>query len=481
MESLKEKTARGLLWGGISNGLQQVLNLAFGLVIAQQLEPSDYGLVGMLAIFSAIAGTLQEGGFMSALNKREHASDEDYNSVFWFNIGVGIILYILLFSSAPFIARFYGEPQLVPLARYLFLGFVITSLNVVPRARLFRELRVKEHSLIIFTALLVSGCVGVGMAIHDFAYWGLATQTIVYSSVITVLTYWRTGWTPSLRFSPQPVREMLGFSSKLILTNLCNIVNQNLFSVILGRFYTKVEVGNFTQANKWNYMGHVTLTNMLWGVAQPVFARTDDDSGRQLAVFRKLLRFTAFLSFPALFGLSLVAQELILLTIGTKWLGAASILSLLCIWGAFVPIQSNFSNLLIARGQSSVYLWCTVGLVLCSLGAAIGMRSFGMEWMLRAFVGINIGWTLVWYWFVRRLIALSVVHLLRDMAPYFLLSATLCLGTYFLTRELDSLWLALIAKVCIVASCYLLVLWLSGSVILKESVAFLFRKKQNQT
>ena len=476
MENLKEKAAHGLLWSGIANGLQQVLNLVFGIIIARKLGPSEYGLVGMLTVFSAIAGTLQEGGFISALNKRETVTRDDYNSVFWFNTLVSVTLYAVLFLCAPLIARFYGEPELVPLARYLFLGFVITSLNIVPRAYMFRELRVKENSLIILAAQFVSGCAGVAVAWNGFAYWGIASQTIIYVAVITLLCYWRTGWRPSPNFSFGPVREMLGFSSNLIATNVCTTLNQHLFSVLLGRYYTKVEVGNFSQANKWNYMGHVTLTNMLWNVAQPVFARTDTEPERQRAVFRKLLRFTAFLAFPAMFGLSLISKELIVLAIGDKWIGAAAVMQLLCFWGAFVPVQGNFSNLLIARGQSGTYLWCTVALVVCVLCAAVGMHPYGMTSMLRAFVFINVGWTFVWHWFVRKEIGLSLTDMLRDIAPYLLLSAALCSAAHFLTAGISNLWLTLALKVTGVTAAYTLVLWLSGSVILRESASFIFKR-----
>lgn len=473
MENLKEKTAKGLLWGGIANGLQQVLNLVFGIVVAKILDPSDYGLVGMLTIFSSIAGALQEGGFISALSARKNVSHEDYNSVFWFNVLVSLSLYVLLFCLAPFIAAFFGEPELIPLSRYLFLGFVITSFNIAPRAYLFRNLKVKENSLIILCALFVSGCVGIVMALLGMAHWGIATQTIVYVSVITVLCYWRTGWRPSWHVSFRPVREMLGFSSKLILTSLCNIFNQNLFTVLLGRFYTKVEVGNFSQANKWNYMGHVTLTNMLWGVAQPVFSKVDDDPSRQLAVFRKLLRFTAMIAFPAMFGLSLISHEFIVLAIGEKWVGAATIMHMLCVWGAFVPIQSNFYNLLIARGQSGTYLWCTVSLVLTVFIAAVAMRPWGMTWMMRVFVSINIGWLFVWHWFVHRLVGLRLDDMLRDIMPYMLLAAALCLTAAWLTSGITNLWLSLALKVLGVATAYCLVLWCSGSIIFREGLQYI--------
>ncbi|MBO7418746.1 MAG: lipopolysaccharide biosynthesis protein [Bacteroidaceae bacterium] len=480
METLKEKTAKGLLWGGVSNGIQQLLNLAFGIFLARLLTQADYGMVGLLTVFSSIASALQEGGFISALNRKKEVRPEDYNAVFWFNATCSVAIYAVLYMVAPFIADFYNEPQLTPLARYLFLGFVISSLNIVPRAMMFRNLMVKESNLITLIALTVSGIVGVTMAANGFAYWGIATQTIVFVSMITLLSYAYTRWHPSLHFSIQPIRDMIGFSSKLVVTNVFTIINQNLFANLIGKFYSVSEVGNFSQANKWNQMGHTFVNSMLTGVAQPVFAKVDEDRERQLRVFRKLLRFTAFISFPAMFGLSLASQEVIVIAITEKWLASAHILSVLCIWGAFVPINNLFANLIITRGHSNVYMWCTIALCLMLLGAVIGAYPLGFEWMLRAFVGINIGWLLVWWWFVHREIGLRFLDMLRDISPYLLLSAALTIGCHYLLAGVQNIYLSLLLKVVIVGTLYVAILWIAGSVILKESVGYLFNKKRKE-
>lgn len=480
METLKEKTAKGLLWGGVSNGIQQLLNLAFGIFLARLLTQADYGMVGLLTVFSSIASALQEGGFISALNRKKEVRPEDYNAVFWFNATCSVAIYAVLYMVAPFIADFYNEPQLTPLARYLFLGFVISSLNIVPRAMMFRNLMVKESNLITLIALTVSGIVGVTMAANGFAYWGIATQTIVFVSMITLLSYAYTRWHPSLHFSIQPIRDMIGFSSKLVVTNVFTIINQNLFANLIGKFYSVSEVGNFSQANKWNQMGHTFVNSMLTGVAQPVFAKVDEDRERQLRVFRKLLRFTAFISFPAMFGLSLASQEVIVIAITEKWLASAHILSVLCVWGAFVPINNLFANLIITRGHSNVYMWCTIALCLMLLGAVIGAYPLGFEWMLRAFVGINIGWLLVWWWFVHREIGLRFLDMLRDISPYLLLSAALTIGCHYLLAGVQNIYLSLLLKVVIVGTLYVAMLWIAGSVILKESVGYLFNKKRKE-
>lgn len=476
--SLKEKTAKGLFWGGFSNGAQQLLNLAFGIVLGRLLDASDYGMVGMLTIFSAIASALQEGGFVSALTNRKEVCHKDYNAVFWFSILCSITIYILLFFAAPLIADFYKIPELIPLSRFSFLGFVIASMSIAPRAYLFKNLKIKETTLISISSLGISGTVGILLAANGFAYWGMATQSITFVTVMTILNFYFSHWRPKLEFDFKPIREMIGFSSKLIITNIFNIINNNLFSVLLGKFYSAQEVGNFAQANKWNGMGHTLITGMINGIAQPVFTSVVDDRARQLAIFRKLLRFTAFISFPAMLGLSLVSKELIVITVGAKWLPSAYILQILCIWGAFIPIINLFSNLIISRGHSSIYMWNAICLSVLQLIAVCGMYPYGLEWMLRIFVIINISWLFVWFGFVRREIQLTLYAMLKDLSPYLLLSATLVIGTYYMTLPIENLYLSMAAKVALVAGFYALILWRLQSVIFRESIEFLLKKKR---
>lgn len=476
--SLKEKTAKGLFWGGFSNGAQQLLNLAFGIVLGRLLDASDYGMVGMLTIFSAIASALQEGGFVSALTNRKEVCHKDYNAVFWFSILCSITIYILLFFAAPLIADFYKIPELIPLSRFSFLGFVIASMSIAPRAYLFKNLKIKETTLISISSLGISGTVGILLAANGFAYWGMATQSITFVTVMTILNFYFSHWRPKLEFDFKPIREMIGFSSKLIITNIFNIINNNLFSVLLGKFYSAQEVGNFAQANKWNGMGHTLITGMINGIAQPVFTSVVDDRARQLAIFRKLLRFTAFISFPAMLGLSLVSKELIVITVGAKWLPSAYILQILCIWGAFIPIINLFSNLIISRGHSSIYMWNAICLSVLQLIAVCGMYPYGLEWMLRIFVIINISWLFVWFGFVRREIQLTLYAMLKDLSPYLLLSATLVIGTYYVTLPIENLYLSMAAKVALVAGFYALILWRLQSVIFRESIEFLLKKRR---
>ena len=477
-QSLKDKTAKGLFWGGLSNGVQQLLNLFFGIFLARLLTPTDYGMVGMLTIFSALASILQEGGFISALTNRKKTEHKDYNAVFWFSLLMGISLYSLLYLCSPFIADFYKQPELTALARLSFLSFLISSTNVAPRAFLFKHLKTKENAIISFLSLSISGVVGIALAANGFAYWGIAIQSIAYTLSMTISSYYFSGWLPSWKINFTPIKEMIGYSSKLIVTHTFHIINANLFSVLLGKLYTEKEVGYFNQANKWNTMGYTTINGMITSVAQPVLSSIAEDKAYQLKALRKMLRFTAFISFPSMFGLSLTAPELITLAITDKWLPSAQMMQILCIGGAFLPISNLFSQLLLSRRHSSIYMWCTIALSILQLATAYISYPYGIQTMLTTFVIVNIGWMFVWLHFVHREIGLTCLSFLKDICPYLTISTALIVSAHYATISIESTDIRLICKIIGVGTSYILILWLMRSVILQESISFFINKRK---
>ena len=475
-ESLKEKTAKGLLWGGISNGMQQLLNLFFGIFLARLLTPDDYGMVGMLSIFSLIAGSIQESGFISALINKKDIKHEDYNAVFWFSISTSLCIYTLLFLCAPLIARFFNQPELTALARYSFIGFVLSSTGIVHSAYLYKNLIVKQRAMLNITALIVSGIIGVTLAYNGFSYWGIATQSITYVGTIMIGYWFISPWRPSLQFNFKPLKGMIAFSSKMLATNIFNHLNNNIFSVILGKFYSEKEVGFYNQANKWNYMGHSLVSGMINGVAQPVLAQVTNDRERQLRVFRKMMRFTAFVAFPAMFGLSLIAPELITIAITDKWMESAQILRLLCISGAFIPITGLCSNLVISKGKSNIYMWNAIALGLLQLLVMCTIYPYGIQTMIITYISINIAWLLVWHYFVWCEIRYRFVHLMMDIIPFLLIAGGVMVVTYFLTLKINNIHLLFISKIIIAALLYILIMWMSGAKTFKESIQYLNNK-----
>lgn len=477
-QSLKEKTAKGLFWGGLSNGIQQLLNLFFGIFLARILSRTDYGMIGMLTIFSLIASSIQESGFTAAIANKRNIENKDYNAVFWFSSLTGFILYILLFLCAPLIAKFYNTPALLPLARYSFLSFFISSIGTAQSAYLFRNLMVKQRAISMMISLSISGTVGVILALNGFAYWGIATQNIIYVSSVTCCYWYFSPWRPTATINFKPLKGLIAFSSKLLITNIFSHINNNILSVILGRFYSKQDVGDFNQANKWNYIGYSVVTGMINGVAQPILATVAEDKIRQRRIFRKMLRFTAFIAFPAMFGLSLVTPDLITIAITSKWIASAEILRILCIGSAFTCITSLYSSLIISKGKSNIFMWNTISLGVLQVIVMLLCHSYGISIMIKCYVIINISWLAVWQYFVWKEINLTLFHALKDIVPFALIAAGTMFITYYLTNSIANIYIAFIAKIIIAAAFYVTIMWLSGSVTFKESMQYLLRRNK---
>lgn len=476
MDNLKEKTAKGLFWGAMNNGSTQVLNLLIGIFLGRLLTPAEYGIVGVLTIFTAVAGCLQASGFTQGLINLKSPTARDYNSVFWFNISASIILYTILFFCAPLIARYFKQPCLVEVSRVVFLVLPISALGIVYHAYLVKNMMNKEIAILAFWALSISGITGIVLAFNDFSYWSLVCQQLIYIIVLNIGRYYYVKWRPSFHIDFGPVRQMFNFCVKLLVTNVINTLNQHLLTFIFGRMFPIHTVGNYSQANKWNNMAHSTISNTIGQITQTVFVSVSDEQDRELHVFRKLLRFTAFLSFPAMFGLALVAHEFILCTIGPKWINCVLLLQILCIGGAFFPLHVLYQNLIIARGKSNLYMWCTISQIVVQLLAIFLLHKKGITTIVCAYSLLNVIWLFVWQAIAGRMIRLRLLDMLKDVVPFMLIALLVMVATYFLTASFDALLLAMISRVVIAALLYALLMKLSHAKVMEECINFVRKK-----
>ena len=473
---LKEKAARGFLWGGLNNGAVQVLGALFGIFLLRLLSPSDYGKIAMLTVFANLASTLQESGFMAALCNLKNPTHRDYNAVFWFNIMMGGSLYVLLYLCAPLIADFYHDADLLWLSRYMFLGFFITSFGTVQRAWLFRNMMNKQTCIIAIVSLVVSNVVGILMAWLGYAFWGLATQSLLFVSCMVLMNWYYSPWRPSLHIDLRPAWQMFGFSSRLLLTNVVNTLSSNAFSFLLGKFYGAHSAGVYGNARKWDDMCSSSINGMLTGVAQPVMAQVRDNRERSRQVFRKMLRFVSFVSFPCMFGIGLISREFLLIFTGPKWEESAYLLSLLSIYGAVFPLLTLYGQMVISQGKSNINMYSTMALSSLILLGLVLLHSYGLYVMVFYFIGINVAWLFVWQYFAYRLIGLRLWEALSDVLPFLLLSAACMALTWWITRPIESLWLLLVAKVVLAAVFYVAAIWISGARIMRESVDYLLHR-----
>ncbi|MDO4702347.1 lipopolysaccharide biosynthesis protein [Tannerella sp.] len=478
--TLKEKTAKGLFWGGISNFVQQVIGMAFGIAIARILSPDDYGLVAMLAIFTAVANTVMDSGFTTALVNRKTIEHKDYNAVFWFNVFVAFGIYVLLFFAAPWIARFYNQPVLVSLSRVLFLTFIISATGVAHNALLLKKIMAKQRGVIDMAAVFGSGAIGLILALNGFAFWGLVIQQLSQVLIIVVLRWRLSPWRPTFEFDWAPLREMFGFSVKVFVTGVFSQITYNLMTVILGKAYHETMTGYYSQGNKWAIMGGNMIVSTLNNIAQPVLVEAQSDRQRQLNVFRKMLRFGAFITFPALLGLAFAGKEFILIALGPTWRPSIPFLQIFCIWGLNSYLIALYMSLAFSHGKSYLYMNIMTILFAAQLLSLLVCYylSGNIFVMVSTYVGVFCCSTFFWHLYTHKLIGLRISDVVKDIFPYVAVTALAIGGAWGATIGMSNVYLSLAIKVIAMTTIYITLLWLAGSTMLKEAVVFLKVKIQ---
>ncbi len=494
-ESLKQKTAKGLFWGALNSGTTQVLNLVIGIALARLLTSADYGIVSVLAIFTAIAGDLQSAGFTQGLVNIKNPTDRDYNSVFTFNVGVSVAMYLLLFFCAPLIALFFEQPCLTDVSRLVFLTFLISSLGIAHGGYMIKNMMNREMAIIGGAALVTSGAVGITLALLGYSYWALAWQQVVYIAALNLGRYYYVrAWRPRLTTDLTPVREMAPFALKILVTKIVNTVSNNVLTLIFGKLFPFHQVGYYSQAYKWDTMANSLVSNTVGQIAQTVLVEAEEPQphsstatpttpasqsqgdNRQLRVFRKMLRFTCFLSMPLMFGLALVGEEFILLTIGEKWRDCVPLLQVLCLSGAFIPMFTMYQNLSISQGRSDVFMWLNLVQIALQTAIILAFHGHGMFTMVCAYSAFLILWLLPWHHFAGRLIAYRWTDMARDVLPFTLTAATVMAATHYATAMIENLLLLITLRIILAALLYYIIMRLAGAEILKECERFVKSK-----
>ena len=480
MDNLKEKTAKGLFWGALNNGTIQVLNVLIGIMLGRKLSPEEWAPIGMIAIFSAIAGNLQSSGFSTAIVNMKSPTSNDYNAVFWFNTLVSAIVYLVLFACAPWIAWFFEQPCLTDLSRFIFLAFFISSFGISTNAYMMKNMMQREMTIVSVTALIISGITAIILAFQGYSYWSLAWQQVINAFVLVVGRWVFVKWRPSFKVDFTPIRQTFRFSMNILITMIINTVNNHILTFVFGKLFTRTPqvVGNFFQAFKWDTMAYQTVGGTIEQVAQPVLVnlRDNEDESREVRVFRKMMRFTAFLAFPAMFGLSLVSEEFILATIGQKWIDCVPLLRVLCIGGAFMPFYSLYKNLIISQGRADLNMWLNISQIVLQFILIFATYQQGILMVVYAYSILNVVWLLAWQFFAHRMIGLRLVHVLKDTLPFALISGAVMVASHFATMQFDNVYLLLTLRIVMAAVLYVGVMKLLRVKIMDECIKFLFKK-----
>lgn len=350
---LKLRTARSLKWNTIDKVASQLLYAVVGIVLANILSQQDFGLVGALLVFQAFAILFVDSGFGTALLQKKEPTQTDYSTVFWFNLGVSIIIYALLCLGAPLIADiFQGDRRLIPLSRLMFLTFVLNGLGIVQTNVLMKRMDVKQLAVANVIGLFASGIVGVILALTGYGVWALVWQYITLAAVKTGWLWLMASWRPSWCFSLSSLREILPIGGSVFGSQLLNTASLHIYSFIIGAFYSLVSLGVYTQADKWSKMGSASLSQILTATFIPLLSRVQDSLGDWQRYIRKINRFTAFMLFPSLTGLALIGEPLFHTLFGNKWDAAIPLFQILSVRGIFVVLISLCNNYLTAAGRA---------------------------------------------------------------------------------------------------------------------------------
>lgn len=435
--SLKQQTKKGLYWSALGNFANQGMRFAFGIILARLLSPDAYGVIGMLSIFMCIVSTFIDCGFSQALISKQNRTQADFSTEFWFNIGVGIAGYFILFLSSPWIADFYNMPTLSPILKVIGLGIVINSLCVVQSAQFAIQLDFKTPAKISVFTQMVSGIVGIALAYCGWGVWALVFQQ-VGSSLFNAILLWRlAGWRPTMEFSKDSFRYLWGYGSKVLGASLIQQVYDNLYPLVIGKFFNASQLGLYSRANGFATLPSTNLSSILGSVTFPVLSKLNNDKDKLIAVYVKMIRCTSFLVFPLMIGMAAVAGPLVKLLLNPQWNGCIIMLQILCFALIWQPLSFLQINLLKVVGRTDIILKLeilkrSVGLITIFVSIPFGV--IGMCWGFALFYIYSFTLNTV---FTSKTFQISFKRQIKDIIPILLNALIMGLVVYVCTLFLQ--------------------------------------------
>lgn len=454
-KSLKDKTITAFIWTALDTLVVKAVGLLISVIIARLLSPSDYGVIGMLAIFIAIGQSMVDGGFTSALIQRKHPTETDYSTIFYFNIVLALLMYLLLYLSSESISIFFKEPRLIILSKLLGLSFVINSFALIQRTILTRELDFKTQMKISVISLIISGVVGVYLAYTGHGVLALVFQvlskTVINSTLLWVLNSWR----PSLVFSISSLRSLFSFGSRLLISSILDVIFRNLSVLVIGRVFSASSLGFYTKAKELQNIPSSSLSSIIKKVSFPSFSKIQDDNERLLRNFRKAQQIAVFMIFPVMYGIMITSDTLIDLLLTEKWLASAPYLRLLCVVGAFYPIHSLNLNILNVKGRSDLFLRLEIIKKILTTIVIFTTYRWGITAMIYGQIFQSIVCLFINSYYSNKLISYGFLKQIKDVAPCALITLIMIIIVYYVGLLFDiNLLLKLLLQILVALLVY---------------------------
>lgn len=381
-ESLKHKTIKGSFWSFADSILGSGITFVVGLVLARILTPHEYGLIGIISIFISVFNSIVDSGFSNALIRKNDASDVDYNTVFLFNLGLSVLLFAVLFFFAPAIGTFFNEPQLTELSQVMGLIIIINAFAIIQRTLFVKRIDFKTQTKISFIASVISGAVGIIMAVVGMGVWALVGQQLSRQFFNTVLLWVYGHWFPKLQFSVESFKELFGFGWKLLVSGLIDTGWREIYQVVIGKFYSSVTLGYYTRAQQFATLCSSNLNAVVSRVTYPVLSSIQDDKVRLKDAYRRIIRLTMLVTFVLILGLGAVAKPMVLVLIGEQWLPCVPILQIICFNYMMYPLHALNLNMLQVQGRSDLFLRLEIIKKIIAVGPIMLGIFIDIYWML---------------------------------------------------------------------------------------------------
>lgn len=381
-QSLKDKTVKGTLWSFADSFLGQGVTFIVGLILARLLTPNEYGLIGIVAIFIAVFNSLVDSGFSNALIRKKDASEVDYNTVFITNLVISFFVFVVFYVIAPFIGAFFNQPLLVPLSRVMSIIVIINAFAIIQRTLFVKRIDFKTQTKVSFISSLTSGVIGILMALTGFGVWALACQQISRQLLFTIFLWIYGHWFPKLQFSYQSFKELFSFGWKILVSGLINTIWNEIYQVVIGKFYSSAVLGQFSRAQQFASIFSSNLTSVIQRVTYPVLSSVQDDKVRLKEVYRKIIKVSMLVSFVFMLGLAAIAKSMILVLIGEQWLPCVLILQIICFSYMMYPLHAHNLNLLQVQGRSDLFLKLEILKKIIAVGPICLGIFINIYWML---------------------------------------------------------------------------------------------------
>ena len=459
-QSLKDKTVKGVAWSGIDNVAQYAVSFVVSIVLARLLSPDDYGLIGIMTIFTLVCNALINGGFADALVRKKDVTEDDYNTVFIINFLLSLILYGVVYACAPIIAQFFNRIELIPLTRVASLELIIGALAIVQRTRLVKRIDFKTQTKITIIGSVISGIIGIALAFWGFGVWALIASSLSRQVICTTLLWFYNKWVPRLFFSLESFRELFSFGWKLMVVSVINSVWKELYQVVVGKFYNPGTLGQYTRAKGFSQLFSSNLTSVVQRVTYPVLSNIQDEPERMKDAYRRIIKLTMFVTAVCMFFLGAISEPLLYCLIGPQWHEAAVYLPLICIAGSTYPLQAINLNMLQVQGRSDLFLGIEIVKKIIALaplfvGAFIGILPMLYTNLITCVISFFLN-----SHYSGKLLGYNSWMQIKDITPSYGIAMIVALSVWFLKYLPISNWIILPIQIIVGGGVFILVCWL---------------------